>query len=160
MGKMITVGSLAIVLLISASGSLAIIPCQKNVYTGKTFAVYDHNICYSSPVLKAYRYLHSQSDVYAVYDASTVWCRTGGFYYLHRDVPLYYSFTPPPTPEYISHIIIKGELYGVDGFELAKSFEDINIYRRSSTTFTYKRDPDYTTDMIQFGVDDLYSARR
>ncbi|UCD94704.1 MAG: hypothetical protein JSU69_01240 [Candidatus Zixiibacteriota bacterium] len=150
----------AILLIISVSGSLARIPCQKNVYAGKTFEVYDHSIYYSNPILKAYRYLYNQDDVYAVYDASTAWFRAGGFYYLHRDVPLYYNITPPPTGEHISHIIIKGELYGVNGFELIKSIDDINVYHRSNKTFGYKRDPAYTTDIIQLGVDDVYSARR
>jgi hypothetical protein len=106
-----------------------------------------------------FRYLHDKEDVVAVYDASTRWFRGGGFYYLHRNVPLYFGSMPPPTPEHISHILTWGKLYGVEGFYLDRNFGKINVYARADSAFQYKTDSAYTSDMIQYGVDDQFSLK-
>lgn len=154
--RLLSAAVAGVFLLVSISGALASLPGQHKVYEQKTFNVYNNNIFYSSPRLEAYRYLYGQESLRGLYDASDLWFRSGGFYYLHRDVPVYFSNTPPSSPDYISHIMTAAEVRDVPGFELLRSFGDIRIFVRSDRTFQYRSDPDYKRDIYQPGVDDKF----
>ncbi len=136
-------------LIISAFGSFNILPREKQVY--------EHNIFYRDPGLSAYRYLFKQKKIAAVFDNADFWFLSGGFYYLHRDIPLYFNNTPPPSLDYISHIVTKENLRGLDGFEIEKSFGNITVYCRTDSTFNYKTDLRYDHNMYQSGIDDKQS---
>jgi len=143
-----------VIIIISIAGAFGKIPGQKKIYSDKIFEVYDHSIFYSEPRFEAYRFVHNRDIVAGVYDASGAWFRSGGFYYMHRDVPLYYNDTPPKAPEYVSHIISRSTLPVSMGFGLAATFDDIKVYARSDKTFIHMIDSTYTRNIYQKGVDD------
>jgi len=151
--KLSAVAASVIIILISTLGAFGYLPGQAKVYEGKTFEVYNHSLFFKDARLEAYRFLNKQTDIRGVYDVSGLWFRSGGFYYLHRDVPLYFDNTPPATLAYISHIITSGQQIVMPGFQLMTSIENIQIYTRSDKTFRYKTDPSYTRNMPQPGVD-------
>ncbi len=133
-------------LVISAFGAFDILPREKQVYK--------HNIFYRDPGLSAYRYLFKQKKIAGVFDNADFWFQSGGFYYLHRDIPLYFDNTPPPSLDYVSHIVTKENLYGLVGFELIMTFGNISVYSRTDSTFNYKTDFRYDHNMYQSGIDD------
>ncbi len=142
------------VAIVSIAGAFGVIPGQQRVYNNKPFEVYNHSIFYSSPRLEAYRYMYNHEPMAGVYDASGAWFRSGGFYYLHRDVPLYFGDNPPISPDYVSHILTRSTLPPSMGFGLAATFDDIKVYVRSDKNYQHKINPDYTRNIYQKGVDD------
>jgi phosphatidylinositol glycan class B len=145
-----TVG--AIILTISAAGAFDILPLQNSVYR--------HSIFYRDPCLKAYRYMNSQSNLVGIYDDADFWFSGGGYYYLHRNIPLYYGSNPPSSPDYISHIITREKLDPSSGFGLIKSFGDLFIYARKDKDFNYKVDSAYSPNMFQPGIDDRFDKSK
>src|SRR5206468_8799513 len=89
--------------IISLAGSRNRLPFQAMVYKNPVFAKKD--------LLNAYLFLFKERDLYAILTmAGSGWTATGGYYYLHRNVPIYFkqdlevnnvgNYLP-----YISHII-------------------------------------------------------
>jgi phosphatidylinositol glycan class B len=133
-------------LFISTLGAFNNLPGEKNVY--------EYNIFYREPDLSAYSYLYKQKDLAGVFDNADFWFQSGGYYYLHRDVPLYFNNTPPPSLDYVSHIVTRENLRGLEGFALEKAFGNISIYSRTDKNFVYKTDHDFDRNMYQPGIDD------
>ncbi len=74
-----------------------------------------------SPQLRAYFYLHDQPQLVSVLNLSGEWYLTGGYYYLHRDVPIYMPYhldgiAPTDWQRYISHIVCKHDQAPIVGF--------------------------------------------
>jgi GPI mannosyltransferase 3 len=142
------IGSIVVIffLAISALGAFDRLPGEKKVY--------EHNIFYRDPGLSAYQYLYKQKNLAAVFDNADFWFQSGGYYYLHRDVPLYFNNTPPPSLEYVSHIVTKDDLGRLEGFAIEKRFGDLSIYARTDKNFNYKTDYNFDRNMYQPGIDD------
>ncbi len=142
-----------LIIIISTAGAFIKLPLENNIYTGKPVDVYSHSIFYNNPRLKAYLYLSGQGDVAGVLDDAGLWFRSGGYYYLHKNVPLYFSSKPPRDPAYFSHVVSREGSYVPEEFEPIKAFDDIIVYRRKDTSFIYKTDPNFTYDIFQDGID-------
>ncbi len=144
-------------LIISTFGALGALPGQNTVYEGKIFNPYADTIFGKRPQFQAYKFLYSLKDLVGLYDVSETWFKSGAFYYLHRNVPIYYDVNPPALPEFISHLMTKGRPQDLPGFEIIKRFEDINIYARIDSRFPYQKDLNYNFNIPQPGVDDTYA---
>nr|MBN2276126.1 hypothetical protein [candidate division Zixibacteria bacterium] len=151
--RMLQIG---IFLVISILGAMALLPGQYKVYSQRIFKVYNRTIFYSDPRLEAYKFLNHEKNMAGVYDASDLWFRSGGYYYLHRDVPLYYGINPPDSPDYVSHIVTGNNVPALSGFTLLHSIDNINIFARSDTTFECRVDSGFTRNIYQPGIDDRY----
>jgi hypothetical protein len=138
---------------LSAIGAFGCLPGQSNLYAEKTFDPSKETIFYSRPQLMAYKYLYEQDDLVAIYDISQKWFRSGAFYYLHRDVPLYFINCPPPSMDYVSHLITDYAIKDNPVLKLIKQFGDVRIYTRQNKFHNYKVDPLYSREMEQPGVD-------
>ncbi|MFH2034948.1 MAG: hypothetical protein ABIJ45_00980, partial [Candidatus Zixiibacteriota bacterium] len=110
-------------------------------------------IFYKRPQLEAYKYLHDIKNLQGVYDLSQKWFRSGAFYYLHRNVPIYFFDRPPGNMAYISHIITDFPIANAPEFQLEKSIGEVNIYGRKNKNFAYQKDPNYNYNFLQPGVD-------
>jgi phosphatidylinositol glycan class B len=66
---------------ISWAGLFNKLPYQSSVYTKHLYSVQDH--------LKASSLLAQDPDLSAILYTSQRWYHTGGYYYLHRNVPIY-----------------------------------------------------------------------
>jgi len=135
-----------IFLAVSTCGAFNILPGEKNVY--------EHNVFHRDPGLSAYKYLYKQNNIKAVFDNGNFWFLSGGYYYFHRHIPLYFNNMPPPSLNFVSHIVTRENLYGLDGFELKKTFGDISIYSRTDSLFEYPIDYNFDLNMYQPGIDD------
>jgi len=137
-----------IVALFSLSGALGLSQNRDKEYSCRFFD--------RDPALAAYVFVHDEANLRAVFDATNFWFFSGGFYYLHREVPLYFIDYPPPSPDYISHIIAGREMMMPKGFEFIRSFGDIVIYARQDKDFTYPADPEYSRDMTPPEIKNRY----
>jgi hypothetical protein len=150
-----TVGlTAAVVMVLSLAGAFGELPGQNKMYEDKIYDVSHDTIFRREPSLQAYRYLHDQENMIGLYDASSLWFQTGGYFYLHRDIPIYYVNKPALSEQYYSHILTRGKDLESNGFRLLKKFEDIHVYVRNAGHFAYRKDPDFTYDINQHGVDD------
>ena len=99
-------------LIVSAFGICNQLPYQNLAYvafSGETNRV--NYIFNQDPIFKVYRKLASDDSVRGVLDAYYPYFNTGGYYYLHKKVPLYSrqiaaAKSPAEVKQYISHIIV------------------------------------------------------
>jgi len=144
---------------ISCGGLFTKLPYQSRVYPKYLYEVQDH--------LRASSLLAQEANLYAILDTSQPWYATGGYYYLHRDVPIYYSehleaISSKTLVDYISHIICPAGTPGIPGFTFAASVGVLEIRKQTNPTYKYQRLDSYTRDVFQPGIDDRYrpSVRR
>jgi len=140
-----------IMLAISIIGALGALPGER--------LVYQHDLFHTDPHLRAYRHLYGEPSLAGLFDNSSFWFQGGGYYYLHRDIPLYYPNTPPSSPAFVSHALSKTVIPPSSGFGKMTAFDGIILYRRNDQKFQCQPDPDYSRDMFQAGIDDNPNLR-
>ena len=123
---------------VSLSGILNALPYQALVYQGfsrETGIVgFVRN---QDPVFAAYRYLASASGVDAVWQTDRPYYNLPGYYYLHREIPFYDTFSgrgisrdAATVAASVSHIVSADPNLSVPGYTLEREFGDIRIWRR------------------------------
>ena len=115
--KLYTAGVFALPALLSLLGIFNQLPWQQTVYTGFSLETGKTNfIIGQDPVFSIYRNLSADSATRGVLDSSRPYFNTGGYYYLHRDIPFYDAsswrgiFDVGEANDYVSHIITRGPL--------------------------------------------------
>ena len=103
--------------------------------------------------------LSRRSDVKAVFDFTGPWWKSGGFYYLHQDVPVYFpeqlgQLAKPDFRLYASHLIVNAGAAGIPGFRVASLNNGFAILEQISPPLVYRRLPGATREPPQPGVDD------
>lgn len=110
--QIIKIGGLSYIGLVSVAGLLNAIPWQDVVYRG--FSLEKGRVHFLSghdKVFDVYRYLAEQPDLHGVLDINHSYFNTGGYYYLHRQVPFYAAstwfqfFQPYKMRDNVSHIV-------------------------------------------------------
>jgi GPI mannosyltransferase 3 len=101
-------------------------------YTSATLIVTSFFLDPQANQLQAYLYLHDQPALVSVLNISTSWYNTGGYYYLHRDVPIYvekHLETIPPADwaRYISHVVCDHGQAPIPEFSTVAQFGDVDI---------------------------------
>lgn len=144
-------------LLISFAGSLNKLPFQKSVYRNSLFA--------RQEILQAYLILFESKDLYALLNIATPWTLTGGYYYLHRDIPIYSihhfrqmgigNFSP-----YVSHVICPINEEDFPGFEPMVRLETIEIRKQAHPPSQYEKLPINTKNVIVDEIDGKYDLSR
>ncbi len=118
--------------------------------SGYVFARDDH--------LLAVLDLSKREDVRAVIDLTGSWSKSGGFYYLHRDVPLYFAkdLSGKPVNDYrrlASHIIVGGAHPAFPGFRIIARYHDVAVFGQISPPTGYQAAPPKLREPRQKGVD-------
>jgi len=145
-----------IILLLSLAGAFVLLPGQRKIYAQKPIDVYKHNIFYSNPHLDAYGYLYNTKNLHGIYDGFEIWFKSGGYYHLHRNVPIYFNSSPPSSPDYVSHILTMNKTDALKGFNVVNNFSDVFIYARTDSLFKYRKDKEFSFIIFQTGVDDRF----
>jgi GPI mannosyltransferase 3 len=88
--------------------------------------------------------LSRRDDVSAVLDLTGEWTESGGFYYLHRDVPYYFEAQIVGLPatdisKIVSHVVTWGDQTDIPGFKLAASYGEVAILEQISPPAAYRR---------------------
>ena len=114
------------------------------------------------PGLQAYLYLNNRPGVTSVLNLTDEWFNTGGYYYLHRDVPIHYAedvaeMPPEDWSYYFSHLIRTGDLEEVPGFHLETQIGDLGLYVATTAPTEPLTDPHRIPS--QGGVEGVYTPR-
>jgi GPI mannosyltransferase 3 len=142
-------------LSISILGLFYRLPNQSSVYSISPLADQDN--------LKAYSFLAEEPDVAGILDITQPRWRTGGYYYLHRDVPIYFphhliteSSRTHELASYVSHIVCTSTMKNISGFKPVKNIGDIEIRKQINPPLQYKRPDFYTREIFFSQVDGKY----
>lgn len=111
-----------------------------------------------SAILSAYLFLYKESDLVAVSNAYSDWSLTGGYYYLHRNVPIYYPdnlkmIQPDTYKLYVSHIICNHNDRPIPDFKTVFRSGDLEIRKVVSPPDQYRDLGIDTVNVLQQGVD-------
>jgi GPI mannosyltransferase 3 len=99
-----------------------IIPvCTLAAFFAISLAAFQERFMTRDESLSAYLFLHDEHDLAAVHLENLSWDTSGGFYYLHRDVPIYYQgqlarIAPEDYRMIVSHILCRHDSPAVPGF--------------------------------------------
>ncbi len=90
--------------------------------------------------LYAYLYLNNQPKVISVLNLNSDWYRSGGYYYLHKNLPVYFrqhidqaGISMNNLSKYVSHIVCKTDLETIPNFTVIAKFDSVEV-RASNTT--------------------------
>ena len=123
---------------VSLAGILNALPYQDRVYrawskeTGAVGFVRNQD-----PIFPAYRYLARSPGVSGVWQVDRRYFNLPAYYYLHKDIPFYDSFTGKglrgnveAVSFLVSHIVSATPGYAVPGYSLEREFGRVRILRR------------------------------
>jgi phosphatidylinositol glycan class B len=151
----LTVMALLGFLVISSAGLLYKLPLQDRVYRQTVYA--------KDAILQAYAFLAQEPDVAAVLNAYTPWYWTGGYYYLHRDVPIYLPEhlesnldSSDELTNYVSHIVCPAATEAIPGFQTSVRIGDLEIRKQTQPPAHYDKLDVDTREVPQPGMDDQF----
>jgi len=111
--------------------------------------------------LHAYRYIHQQQNVAAVVNLYAPWHLTGRYYYLHRDVPVYFpndleanKVAAADLSRYVSHIVCERDYEAMPGFTTRAWFGRAEV--RAADRPPSMSLPADTHRRLQKGIDGVY----
>jgi len=144
-----------VVLIISVVGGIGKLPAQQEIYTKAIFSKTD--------MLQAYKFLYGEPDLVAV--LSTYYpLETGGYYYLHRNIPVYFTcylskdfnINKNNINDYVSHIICSAKSGYIEGFNRIAMFGDLAIYKQAIPPSSYMKFNVDLKNIYQQNIDDKY----
>lgn len=123
---------------VSIGGVLNALPSQDQVYrafsreTGKVGFIRGQD-----PIFAAYRYLARAPGVLGVWQVDRPYYNLPGYYYLHREIPFYDTFSGRAinkglaiTAASVSHIVSENANLTISGYTVEKKFGDVQVWRR------------------------------
>lgn len=125
-------GAAALLCVLSVGGIFLRLPYEYLVY-GYDGTLQHASLVDREGILSAYLYVHDDPEVAAVAETYAQWYLTGGYYYLHRNVPIYLpgqlsrSIALKDYSHYVSHIICRSDDAPIPGFQTVARFGDVDV---------------------------------
>lgn len=133
------------------------------------FRIYPHQPLFAAdPSLDAYVAIASDPSVTSLLVADDEWWFSGGLYYLHRPIPVYFvpdalamrAADPDGERPYVSHVLHRGPRDGAQvidtpGFETVRRWGPVEL-RRNLRPGPYRQWPGMTRQMAEPIVDSAY----
>jgi 4-amino-4-deoxy-L-arabinose transferase-like glycosyltransferase len=134
----------------------------------------------SVPAFEAVKLLRDDADLFGILFMGTGIWGSGGYYYLHRDVPIYLPQHAGQlgvsedgrtadfggVASYVSHIVVKDEEgrerllpAGIEGYELVQMTPQIRVYRLKVRPEKTGVLDSYSTHVLQPGIDDKFEPQ-
>jgi hypothetical protein len=158
--KKATLAFTAFIFLLSAEGAFFSLPFQEQIYSPAKLM---HNSIFGrQAALEAYLFLFQEPDLVSIFNTFSPWYEQGGYYYLHRDIPIYFpehleSVSKNQLGLYVSHIVCSTEDDRIPGFESIARFGDLEIRKQSNPPNQFKSLNIDTKNVFQIGVDDRFT---
>lgn len=154
--KRFAVLSVCAITAVSLIGFFGALPFQKRVYYQGAFYRRDD-------IHRVFRHLRHEPDLVAIYNSATPWYLTGGYYYLHREVPIYRrehfdacGRSVEELSQIASHVICRYDGREYLGFATVARYGDIEIRKQISRPESYERLPVDPGILLQAGIDGIY----
>ena len=114
--------------------------------------------------LNAWLDLSQRSDVKAVLDLTGPYWASGGYYYLHHDVPVYFPQVLGQLPRsdlrlFVSHIIVSVPAASIPGFRVQSLHHDIAVLEQISPPPAYRRLETNTREIPLPAINGRFSPR-
>ncbi len=139
---------------------------MENGIFGEKFIYFPEPLYKRDEILDSYLYLSDKSVHAVLMDAPVGWYRTGGYFYLHHNVPIYFTeamraadkvgFKGDPR-EYVSHIIKPNDEPVPEGFRFLTRIGALTIYENDHPPQEYKVVPGYSRIVIQEGIAERFA---
>ena len=145
----------------SVCSSFLVFP-RESIYIHPRFSKQNSSIIHQQPILKAYLLLSKEPDLFAVLNTfSSWWSKTGGYYYLHRDVPIYFPqhldfVRKGKLRLYVSHIVCRFNDKGIPGFSPIARIGELEIRKQIYPPAQYRSLNIDTFNVPKEGIDDKY----
>jgi hypothetical protein len=106
--------------------------------------------------------LARRNDVAAVLDLATPWYLSGGFYYLHHDVPYYFkpqfdALGGIEARQLASHVLVDASAPDLPGFRQLSAHGGVRILEQVSPPAAYLAPGKDGREPLQDGVDDRFT---
>ncbi|MGA1263658.1 MAG: hypothetical protein ACO331_07080 [Prochlorothrix sp.] len=119
------------------------------------------------PTLISYLRLSQEPQLWGVLNLASPWFNTGGYSYLHRDVPIYFEehrslWAGARESDYVSHIICEPEQNNCPQepeFEPWQRLGHLEIWRATQQPLTPKILDLDLKNVLQGGVDDRFKPK-
>lgn len=116
--------SISLILFFSIFSSLNLLPYQNEIYRGTIYK--------KDSMFQALKYLNKEKDVKSIYNIYDAWYETGGYYYLHKNIPIYIEDhlnqkQKDNLQKYITHIICKNNFSLIKGYKTIYKINDLEI---------------------------------
>lgn len=141
--------------IISIIGLIGKLPFEKEIYPRPLYI--------EEEIVKAYKYLYNEQDLVAVLNTYTSWASAGGYYYLHRNVPVYFrghmrswSIRSNELTSYVSHIVCKATLEEIPGFRPIMKTGDLEIRKQINIPSEYYYLDVDAMNMFHGKIEDYY----
>ncbi len=158
-----TTSPVILLVLIIGLGGIVLPPAQKvyQPYDRSPLVGQLYSLITRQPILDSYRILSQEPDLRGILNLAHPWFETGGYYYLHRDVPIYFAehqslWTRAALADYVSHVICRTDCPQDLGFQLWQRVGDLQIWRATASPPVSKTLNLDLKNVLQPGVDDLY----
>jgi hypothetical protein len=117
-----------------------------------------HGVFTSDDRLLATLDLSRRSGVAAVLDMTGHWAHSGGFYFLHRDVPLYFQQDIDPVPMsdvrlLASHVLVPVMQAAIPGFRVASRYGGVAVLEQLTPPATYRAVATYSREPREPALD-------
>jgi hypothetical protein len=101
--------------------------------------------------------LSKRENVRAVIDLTEPWWKSGGFYYLHHDVPMYFAEdlllqTVDDYRRLASHVILRGTAPAIPGFRIVARYHDVAVLEQISPPPSYQAPSPFLREPLQKGA--------
>lgn len=141
---------------ISLVGAADLIPFQT--------IVYPNGLASRQSVLLAIHEARTDPQFMAPLILDTPWSQTGGYYYVHRDIPVYYELhlgdlKPGDYSRHFSHIICPQGYPPLPGYDVFMTIKEIEIRKRTHPTLPLEPPPIDTRNIPQPGIDGVFQPR-
>jgi hypothetical protein len=147
--------AVGIMILISVAGLFDKLPFERRIYPQPIYS--------SQNIIMSYTFLYNDPDLVAILNMSTQWWEAGGYYYLHRDIPIYFpnhlsdkNIRFNEIEKYVSHVICPAGTPDIKGFKTITTIGTLEIRKQITPPARYMIIDVNTKDIYQQRIDDLY----
>jgi hypothetical protein len=141
--------------LIALAGMLGLLPQERVIYPVRPlYAPQDG--------LRAFAFLHRQTDLAGVLLKDVRWVESGGYYYLHREVPLYLDTEEEAMHghggplAYASHVLCPASTGDIPGFARVAAFGELDVRKQLAPRIPYSTLPSHSTHVLEPAIEDVY----
>ena len=155
--KIITFLPISIFFVLSLAGLFGKLPFQQRV----VYRDLRSQLLAKEEILQAYLFLYKEPDLAGILNTSAAWFMTGGYYYLHRDVPIYSTEDLKFKDDlrfYVSHIVCPTHQKDTPGFTTTQKMKTLEIRRQTNPPSHYVILDVDTKNVLQNGIDDTFTT--